>query len=159
MTLIILLFAVGLVLMAVEVIVPGGILGAAGALCLIAATIVTFVQHGTTQGVIALAASVFLTGFTVLAELYLIRNTKLGKKAFLNAEISASSSDLASQTKDLIGKSAESATMLSPTGYVTVDGRSYEAFCPSGQVPAGTSLRVTGADNFRLIVSPNNPTT
>jgi len=159
MTLIVLLFAVGLVLMAVEVIVPGGILGVGGALCLLAATIVTFVQHGTTSGMIALFASVFLTGVTVLAELYLIRHTKLGKKAFLNAEINANSSDLANHTKDLIGKSAESATMLSPTGYVTIDGRSYEAFCPSGQIPAGTPLRVTGADNFRLIVSPNNPTT
>ena len=159
MTLIVLLFAVGLVLMAVEVIVPGGILGAGGALCLIAATIITFIQHGTSSGMVALVASVFLTGFTVLAELYLIRHTKLGKKAFLNAEINASSSDLANRTKDLIGKWAESTTILSPTGYVTIDGRSYEAFCPSGQVPVGTSLRVTGADNFRLIVSPNNPTT
>jgi membrane-bound serine protease (ClpP class) len=158
MTLIILLFAIGLVLLAVEVIVPGGILGVAGGIALLAATIVTFTQYGATSGVIALAASVLLAGLTVVLELYLIRHTKLGKKAFLNAEITASSSDLAQQTKELIGKSAESATMLSPSGYVTIDGRSYEAFCPSGQIPAGTTLRVIGADNFRLIVSPNTTT-
>jgi membrane-bound serine protease (ClpP class) len=159
MTLIFLLFAIGLVFMAVEVIVPGGILGVAGGLFLLAATIVTFLQHGTTFGVIALASSVLLSGLTVVVELYIIRHTPLGKKAFLNAEITSSSSNFEKETKELIGKSAESATMLSPTGYVTIDGRSYEAFCPSGQIPVGTSLRVIGSDNFRLIVSPNNPTT
>lgn len=158
MTLIVLLFAIGLVFLAVEVIVPGGILGVAGGLCLLAATLVTFAQQGTTPGLLALAASVILAGLTMAAELYLIRHTRLGKKAFLNAEINARSSNLESETKDLIGKSAESATMLSPTGYVLIDGRTYEAFCPSGQIPAGTTLSVIGTDNFRLIVSPNNPT-
>ena len=43
--------------------------------------------------------------------------------------------------------------MLSPSGFIDIDGRRYEAFCQSGQVPAGTALKVTGADNFRLIVS------
>jgi membrane-bound ClpP family serine protease len=44
--------------------------------------------------------------------------------------------------------------MLSPSGYVRVDGRRYEAFCQSGQVPMGAALEIVGADNFRLIVSP-----
>lgn len=159
MTLIILLFAIGLVLLAVEVIVPGGILGAAGGIALLAATLVTFTRFGPTQGMTALAASVVLAGLTVVLELYLIRHTRLGKKAFLNAEITATSSNIENETKELIGKSAKSVTMLSPSGYVMIDGKSYEAFCPSGQVPAGTSLLVTAADNFRLIVSPNHPTT
>lgn len=159
MNLIILLFAIGLVLMAVEVVVPGGILGVAGGIALLAATVVTFTQYGASGGMIALVASVILASLTVVVELYLIRHTPFGKKAFLNAQITASTSDLEQQTKELIGKSAESVTMLSPTGYVTIDGTSYEAFCQSGQVPAGASLRVIGTDNFRLIVSPNNPTT
>ena len=43
--------------------------------------------------------------------------------------------------------------MLSPSGYIMIDGKRYEAFCQSGQVPAGAALEVIGADNFRLIVS------
>ena len=46
--------------------------------------------------------------------------------------------------------------MLSPSGYIRVEGKRYEAFCQSGQAPAGTPLEVVGADNFRLIVSPTN---
>ena len=37
-----------------------------------------------------------------------------------------------------------------------IDGKRYEAFCQSGQVPAGAELEVIGADNFRLIVSETN---
>ena len=57
---------------------------------------------------------------------------------------------------DLIGQSAESLTMLSPSGYVLVNGQRYDAFCQNGQVPAGTQLEIIGADSFRLIVSLPN---
>jgi membrane-bound ClpP family serine protease len=52
-----------------------------------------------------------------------------------------------------IGKPAEALTMLSPSGYVRIDGQRYEAFCQSGQAPAGSALEVIGVDNFRLIVT------
>ena len=69
------------------------------------------------------------------------------------SEITGVSAAFGKEARELIGKSAEALTMLSPSGYVRVDGRRYEAFCQSGQVPAGAALEVIGADNFRLIVS------
>jgi membrane-bound serine protease (ClpP class) len=48
---------------------------------------------------------------------------------------------------------AEAETPLVPTGYVRVEGRRYEAFCPAGHVAKGAMLRVAGQDNFRLIVT------
>ncbi|NJM36605.1 MAG: hypothetical protein HC845_01320 [Akkermansiaceae bacterium] len=57
-----------------------------------------------------------------------------------------------SEARELIGKSAEALTILSPSGYVSVDGKRYEAFCQSGQVPAGADLKIIDADSFRLIV-------
>jgi membrane-bound ClpP family serine protease len=47
--------------------------------------------------------------------------------------------------------------MLSPSGYVLIDGQRFEAFCQAGQIPAGSPLEVVGSDNFRLIVSPITP--
>lgn len=154
MTLIILLFAIGLLLLAAEVIVPGGIIGAIGGVMLLAASLLSFSEFGSVGGAIALLASVVLSGLTVVLELFLLRKTPLGKKAFLQSEITATSSRFAEEASKLIGKSGESVTMLSPSGYARIEGRSYEAFCPSGQIPPGTPLRVIGADNFRLIVSP-----
>lgn len=156
MTLIILLFAVGLVLLAVEVIVPGGILGVAGSLLLLGASVLSFAEFGTTGGAFVLAASVFLSSLTVCAELWIFRRTAVGKKAFLDTAITGQASAFREQARILIGKDGESMTMLSPSGYVRVDGKSYEAFCQTGQMPAGAPLRVVGADNFRLIVSPTH---
>jgi len=54
---------------------------------------------------------------------------------------------------DVVGKNAEAVTTLAPSGYVSVDGHRYEAFCQSGHAVRGAQLRVTGLDNFRLIVT------
>jgi membrane-bound ClpP family serine protease len=158
MTLILLLFAIGLVLLAVEVLVPGGILGLAGAAFLLVGCLVAFVEFGMKGGALALLASVALSGLTVALELLLLRKTPLARKAFLHCEITAISSDFAQEAASLIGRTGESVTMLSPSGYARIGDRSYEAFSQNGQLPAGTPLRVVGADNFRLIVSPHTTT-
>jgi membrane-bound ClpP family serine protease len=154
MTLIILLFAIGIVLLAAEVIVPGGILGAIGALLMIAACVISFSQYGTSGGFAAIAVSLLLAGLTFYIEFRILPKTAFGKRAFLNAEITAVSSAYGEDARSLIGKSAEAVTMLSPSGYILIEGKRYEAFSQDGQVPAGAPLMVVGADNFRLIVSP-----
>ncbi len=153
MTLIILLFVLGILFIAVEVIVPGGILGAAGGLLIFAACILAFMLYGSQGGMMALALGILVASIAFYLEFKVLPNTRIGKRAFLTKEITAVSAAIGAEARDLIGKSAEAVTMLSPTGYVRIDGRRYEAFCQSGQVPAGASLEVTGADNFRLIVS------
>lgn len=158
MTFILVFFALGLVLLAAEILVPGGILGAIGGLMLLAASVLSFFEFGAAGGALALFASVLLSGLTVCLELFLLRKTPLGKNAFLETQITATSSQFQQQAQPLIGKSGESLTMLSPSGYVQVEGHSYEAFCQTGQIPAGTPLTVVGADTFRLIVSPTTNT-
>lgn len=158
MTLIILLFSLGLVLLAVEVIVPGGVLGSLGALLMIGGCLAAFVSHGAGGGLVAMLIAVFATALTFFIELKVLPKTAVGKRAFLTSEISAVSSAFGDEARALIGKPAEALTMLSPSGYVRIDGKRYEAFCQSGQAPAGAALEVIGADNFRLIVSETKTT-
>jgi membrane-bound serine protease (ClpP class) len=158
MTLVILLFALGIVLLAVEVIVPGGILGALGGLLMLGGCVASFVEFGTGGGLLAVAAAALLAGTAFFIEFRVLPRTAAGKRAFLKAEITGTSAAFGAEAQALVGKSAEALTMLSPSGYIRIDGQRYEAFCQAGQVPAGTLLRVVGADNFRLIVSPSNPT-
>jgi membrane-bound ClpP family serine protease len=140
MTLVILLFSLGILLLAVEVIVPGGILGSIGGLMMFGGCVAAFMRYGTGGGIIAVTVAVALAVLAFYIEFRVLPNTSVG-------------SAFGSEARELIGKSAEALTMLSPSGYVRIDGKRYEAFCQSGQVPAGTPLEVTGADNFRLIVS------
>jgi len=153
MTLIILLFSLGIVLLAVEVIVPGGILGTAGGLLMFGGCVAAFMHYGTGGGILAVTVATVLAILAFYIEFRVLPKTSIGRRAFLSSEIRAVSSAFGDEARDLIGKSAKALTMLSPSGYIMVDGKRYEAFCQSGQVSAGTPLKVTGADNFRLIVS------
>jgi membrane-bound ClpP family serine protease len=154
MTLIILLFALGILLLAVEVIVPGAVLGSLGGLMMFGGCVKAFLEYGTPGGILAVIAAIVLIGFTLFLEFRVLPRTRIGRRAFLTSEVTGVSAALDQDARQLIGKSAEALTMLSPSGYIRVDGHRYEAFCQSGQVPAGASLEVIGADNFRLIVSP-----
>ena len=55
--------------------------------------------------------------------------------------------------QSLVGRTAQVVTPLFPTGNITIDGRSYEAFCQDGSAPSGATVRVIGQDTFRIIVS------
>jgi membrane-bound ClpP family serine protease len=153
MSLIILLFSLGIVLLAVEVLVPGGILGVIGGLLMFGGCVMSFKEYGTGGGILAAVIALTLTIATFYIEFRVLPKTAVGKRAFLKSEITGVSAAFGEEARGLIGKSAEALTMLSPSGYIRVDGKRYEAFCQSGQAPAGSQLEVIGADNFRLIVS------
>ena len=157
MMLIILLFALGIMLLAVEVIVPGGILGSIGALMMFGGCIAAFIRYGTGGGIIALTIAAILTVLAFYIEFRVLPKTSFGRRAFLTSEVKGVSAALGDEARDLIGKSAYALTMLSPSGYIMIEGKRYEAFCQSGQVPVGTALEVIGADNFRIIVSETKP--
>jgi hypothetical protein len=157
MTWIILLFILGIGLIAVEVIIPGGIIGTIGGLLMFAGCVMSFTEFGTIGGLLAVGVAILLTAIALFIEFRVLPNTRIGKRAFLTSEITGVSAAFGNEALALVGKSAEALTMLSPSGYVMIDGTRYEAFCQSGQAPAGSALQVTGADNFRLIVSLSNP--
>jgi membrane-bound ClpP family serine protease len=157
MTLVILLFALGILFIAVEVIVPGGILGILGALLMFGGCVMAFLDLGNLGGLIAMLTAFAIGGFALYLELRFLPRTRLGRRAFLHSQVTGVAAALDPQAMQLVGQPAEALTMLSPTGYVTVAGERYEAYCQSGQVPVGTALQITGADNFRLIVALPSP--
>jgi len=159
MTLIILLFSIGIILIAAEVIVPGGILGSIGAILFFVGCVLAFLEYGNWVGLAAIIAAMTIGGLAIFLEFWILPKTKIGKRAFLTAEVTGVSSAFGKEALDLVGKTAEALTMLSPSGYIQVDGQRYEAFCQSGQAPAGAALHVIGADNFRLIVTLSHPST
>ena len=153
MTWIILLFVLGLLFIAVEVIIPGGILGTIGGLMMFGGCFIAFTEFGTVGGFIAVVVALSLAILAIYLEFKILPKTAIGRRAFLTKEVTGVSAAFGDEARELIGKSAEALTMLSPSGYINIDGKRYEAFCQSGQIPAGTPLEVIGADNFRLIVS------
>ena len=153
MTLIFLLFATGILFIGIEVIIPSGILGTIGAFLMLAGCFVAFTNYGAIIGVVSVLVALALAALLIFIEFRILPKTKIGKRAFLTTEITSVSALLGKEAEALIGQSAEALTLLSPSGYVSVNGQRYEAFCQSGQAPVGSKLKIIGADNFRLIVT------
>jgi membrane-bound ClpP family serine protease len=152
MSLIIILFSIGIFLLAAEVMIPGGILGIAGGLLLFAGCVLSFILLGTTEGMIAIGITILAAILVFYIQFKILPNTRAGKRFFLNKEISATSTALGDEARDLIGKTATSVTVLSPSGYVTVDGKRLEAFSQSGHIAPGIELLVTDANHFQITV-------
>ncbi|MDI1248656.1 MAG: NfeD family protein [Lacunisphaera sp.] len=153
MNAILLLFLIGALLLAAEIFLPGGVAGIIGGLSMAAGCVVSFVVFGPGGGTIATVVALALLGLTLYLELVWLPTTSFGKKLIVQSKVEAVSQPPLANPGMVVGKAAEALTTLSPSGYVLVEGRRYEAFCRSGQVPKGATLRVIGIDNFRVIVT------
>ena len=153
MNLIAFLFLLGLVFLVLEVITPGPVFGILGGLTLISGIVIAAMQFGATAGLIAGVTALAAVGATLYAELVWLPKTRFAQRFSVKSTSGTTIRQQDVEAGAVVGKSAEAVTTLAPSGYVLVEGRRYEAFCDSGHAERGAQLRVTGLDNFRLIVS------
>lgn len=146
------LFALGVLLLAVEVFVPGMVLGVLGGLALMGGVIIAFMNFGVSGGMGAFGAALALVTVVLIVEFVVLPRTKLGKRMFLTTNVQGTSQPPVAELS-VVGKSAVALTSLVPSGYVSIEGKRYDAFSQSGHVEKGESLRVLGMDNFRVIVT------
>jgi membrane-bound ClpP family serine protease len=152
MSLVILLFTVGILLLAIELLVPGLILGLVGGVAILAGVLVAFVRYGGEAGLLAAGLATMVLGIVVYVELVWLPKSKLAKFFSMGTTLAGQSQPPVADPELVVGAEAVAATTLAPSGYVTIAGRRYEAFCQDGFAQVGTRLRVQSLDNFRLIV-------
>ena len=114
--------------------------------------VVAYRDFGLAGAVAAAVAAAILLGATVYFELVILPKTRFGRGLVVHSTSGATSQPPLAAA-DIVGQDALAITTLAPSGYVTVEGRRYEAFCQSGHAAVGARLRVIGLDNFRLIVT------
>ncbi len=157
MTTIIVLFLAGILLLAIEVFVPGMIVGIVGGLSIIAGVVTAFSLYGSGGGMLALLCGGGLLGVTLYIEFVVLPRTKLARTLSMQATVEGTSQPAVADLAAVIDQLGETITPLAPSGYVSLNGRRYEAFSQSGYLAKGVTVRVTGLDNFRLTVT-HNPT-
>jgi membrane-bound serine protease (ClpP class) len=153
MTAVLLLFIAGVLLVAIEVVVPGAVMGVCGGLCLLAGAVTAFVQLGPVGGTIATGVAILIIALTLYLEFVLLPKTALAKKFSMTETVAGRSQPEVADRAAVLGREAVAVTMLAPSGYVELEGRRYEAFCRSGQAAIGARLRVVDLDTFRLVVT------
>ena len=153
MTLILLLFIIGILLLAADIFVSSFVMAAVGAIAMLAGCVFAYRDYGILAAGLAGVGAVVLLGVTVYVELVLLPKTRVGRGLVVESTSGSSSQPPVAPEEAVVGRAATADTTLAPSGYVLVGGRRYEAFCRSGHAEAGDRLKVVGLDNFRLIVS------
>ncbi len=153
MSLLIVFFAVGIVLLALEIVTPGPLCGIAGCICMVLGVVNAFGAFGALGGTLAVALALAALAAVIYLEFVWLPRSRLAKRFTMDTTLHATSQPPPAQPDQVVGREAEAETTLAPGGYVRIEENRYEAFCRDGYAAAGTRLRVVGLDNFRLIVS------
>lgn len=153
MTLILTLFLVGIVLLAADLFIAGLALAILGGLAMVSATALAYRDFGFAAALLSGGAAAGLLALAVYLELVWLPKSRFGRGLVVQSTVSATSQPLPAVAAEVVGRPAEAATILAPSGVVVVDGRRYEAFCQSGHAAKGAALHVLAVDNFRLIVA------
>ena len=151
MSAIISLIVASIVLVFFEVILPGGILGAIAALCVLLATWITASQYGIGVAALTFLSASIAIALLVFIEFKLLARTSFGRDFFLKAKVTGHSNE-APGCADIVGKEGIALTRLNPSGRVKIDGQSFQAQSLDGYIEAGNSIRVSSQDNFKLII-------
>ncbi len=150
-TAILVLAIVGALLLGAEILLPGGIMGLFGALSLLGAVVIVFLEHGALWGIVALLLSFVLCIGTFYFTIKLVEKTRLGKDVLLSETLKGAATR-AQAPEDIVGKIGEVVTPMNPTGMASVDGALYEASSIDGSLDKGEKFVVAGQDNFRILV-------
>jgi membrane-bound serine protease (ClpP class) len=148
---IILLFVLGIGLLAADAFVASFALAICGFVAMLGGCALAYQSFGTLAAGLAGLAAVLLLGITLYLELVVLPRTRYGRGLTVHSTSGQAAPPPA--TAEIIGQAAEALTTLAPSGYVAIAGRRYDAFSQSGLIAKGESVRVIGLDNFRLIVS------
>jgi len=145
------LVLVGLVLLALEVYVPGFVLGSIGVLVFVAAVGWTYRTAGAAAAVIVAAAEAVSGVAVVVVALKYFPETRLGRKMILTKD-QADARAQAVRNRELIGREGVAQSLLRPSGVAVVGGKRLDVVAESGMIERGSPIRVVAVEENRIIV-------
>lgn len=150
MTLILILSVVGIAAVLAELVLPGGILGVVGGLCLVGAVIATFVSYGATAGTIALGILVVIGLISLNLWMRLFHRLPFMKQLILNDAVGA---DAGLQEKQsMTGRTGTVLTDLVPSGRGEFDGKKVDIITEGPSIKRGARVEIVETRGPSIIV-------
>jgi len=141
----------GLILIYIEFFIPGGIMGLIGGLLLVGSVVVILISDLGSLPLIFFIAVVFAALISVI-KLALWQVRKTGKKGTVFLESDQEGFTASFYDKNLIGSLGKAESDLRPSGYVSIEGQSYQAISKGSFISKGSDIQVLGGEGSRLIV-------
>ncbi|MBW5468615.1 nodulation protein NfeD [Brevibacillus formosus] len=146
------LFVIGILLMLLEIFLPGGIVGAIGFISIVTGLVMA--AYDTQQGLASLGVAALITAIVtfLLVKKYGVKG--LFNKFVLGDTQSNEEGYIAPRDqRELEGKSGIALTPLRPAGVVKVEGKRVDAVSVGGYIEAGTAITVVQVEGTRIVVA------
>ena len=147
-------FIIGMVLLILELCLPGfGLAGCTGALCFIAVIVMQFSTNNPTTATIV---SAVMAAIILLLVAMFVRSMSRGllfrSPIVLRERIEAGASLNTSETPSLLGKQGVVLTTRRPSGTILIDGKRYTAKTQARFIEKGENVTVIASDGLDWIV-------
>ncbi|MGI9241593.1 MAG: NfeD family protein [Verrucomicrobiales bacterium] len=155
LTTVIILAIFGIAMIAVEVILPGGIFGAIGALTIGASLFLTAtsadLNHIGTDGRFLLGGGIMITSVVLLGLwLKFFTRARFVKRHLLEDEVGGTTNY--DKYQALLDQSGVAETDLRPAGKGRLDGIKYDVLAETGMISNGSKIKVVRVEGSRVIV-------
>jgi len=151
LTTIIIMIIAGLLLLLLELIVPGGIVGTIGGITTIVGIVLMYNHYGNLYGNIALSVSLIICA----VGLYFFFRDKTWKRLALNDSI-----DIKLNKKEMdyftVGMQGETITKCLPSGKARFDDKIVEVHSLAELIDSNTPVEITKIEGNKIIVKPIN---
>jgi membrane-bound serine protease (ClpP class) len=146
--LVIILLAVGVLLIAAEMVLPGIIAGVLGGCCLLAGVIEGYVVFGAHTGNLILIGVLvgLLAGLGIWLKFF--PDSRLGRLIVSQQVVG----EIGTERPELVGKTGTAFTQLRPAGTALIDGKRLDVVTEGQLIEKGTAVRVVGVEGLRIVV-------
>jgi membrane-bound serine protease (ClpP class) len=150
MELVAILIVVGVILLALETVLPGLVAGIAGFCCLVAAVILGYQRLGAPAGHWILIGVV--AGLIVGAMLWVkyFPNSVLAKPFVSQRQIGS----IGNEKPELLNQHGVAVTPLRPSGVAVIQGKRVDVISEGGHVQRDTPVKVVAIEGLRVVVRP-----
>lgn len=147
---IIALAVTGLLLVVVEMFIPGMIVGASGALALVAAIVLSYLNYGARVGTTMVIATGFVSIALFLWWMGYFPRSYFGRKITLAAH--SAGAVTGSNLPVLVGSEGKALTMLRPSGVALIERRRVDVVSEGPAIEAEQPVRVLRVEGTKVVV-------
>ena len=137
----------GVLLVGAELFVPGGVVGAAGGLCLLIAIVMGFKAYPEHGNLIAIGIMCL-----IIAWMNVFPRTKFGQKLMISRELSDSKGS-EDGLDELVGKQGIACSPLRPGGYANIEGRRVDVITRGEMLDDNQAIYVVEVEGNRVVVA------
>ena len=149
------LLAGGLLLLGIEIFLPGGILGMIGGLALLVAMVIGFKVFGADGGMLSAVAIVVVSTVYLFLVMKFLPHSPIGRMVTLTSSTNYRS--MPKERNALVGQQGETQTDLRPGGFARINGKRVDVVAEGGWIEKGARVTVVGVEGARVVVREVRP--